>query len=76
MAKSRWWDIEVATYTEVAEEVVPGKWDCWTDYDMRLLKIELACPGLIPARVAEIAPDWQITQWGPGLDTGINDDVF
>lgn len=76
MAGLRWWDVEVASFTEVSEEVIPGKWDCWTDYDQRLLKIEIECPGLIPGRVAEIAPDWEITKWGPGLDVGINDDVF
>lgn len=72
----RWWDVIVSSYTEVAEQVCPGKWDCWTEYDQQILKIELTCPAMIPARVQEIASGWEVNSFAQGLDTGINDDVF
>jgi hypothetical protein len=74
--ESRWWDVELTTYTEVVEEIEIGYWDCYSEIDQQLIHIESTCPAMIPWRAAQIAPGWEVTDFEQGNPFQPDPDIF
>jgi hypothetical protein len=75
-SESRWWDVELTSYTEVVEEVEIGYWDCYSEIDQQLIHLDATCPAMIPSRAAQVAPGWEVTGFEQGQPFQPDPDIF
>ena len=62
-AMPRWWSIEMKRPMTRVEYEWDGSPMYFGDYEEEDDLLVLACPGLIPAYVAELAPEWEVVNF-------------
>jgi hypothetical protein len=59
----RWWSVEMNRPMTRVEYAWDGSPMCFGDYETDYERVVLACPGLIPAYMGQLAPGWDITDF-------------